>query len=90
MSLTVARTTADGSPTSLPGRSTRHISTIAHPLQPPPNAAALTHTDADRSAFPTTVAAQWAQLGPRNYPFAHKAATKPPQHDDRGKFRTGP
>jgi hypothetical protein len=43
----------------------------------------------DRSAFLTTIAAQWAQLDPAKYPFVHQIATQLPEHDDREQFLAG-
>jgi AcrR family transcriptional regulator len=43
----------------------------------------------DRSAFLTTVAAQWTQLDPARYPFVHQVAAQLPEHDDRGQFLAG-
>lgn len=44
----------------------------------------------DRSAFLTTVAAQWtAQHDPAEYPFVHQVAAQLPGHDDREQFLAG-
>lgn len=53
------------------------------------NARALDPGETDRAAFLGTVAAQWAQLDPGEYPFVHKAATHLPEHDDREQFLAG-
>jgi AcrR family transcriptional regulator len=45
--------------------------------------------DTDRSAFLATVAAQWAQLDPAQYPFVHQVAAQLPGHDDREQFLAG-
>ena len=44
---------------------------------------------ADRSAFLATVAGQWAQLDPAEYPFVHQVAAQLPGHDDREQFLAG-
>jgi AcrR family transcriptional regulator len=43
----------------------------------------------DRTAFLAAVAARWAQLDPAQYPFARRAATHLPGHDDREQFLAG-
>jgi AcrR family transcriptional regulator len=43
----------------------------------------------DRAAFLGTVAAQWAQLDPAEYPFLRQVATQLPEHDDREQFLAG-
>jgi AcrR family transcriptional regulator len=43
----------------------------------------------DRSTFLMTVAAQWAQLNPDDYPFVHRSAQHLPEHDDRSQFLAG-
>jgi AcrR family transcriptional regulator len=43
----------------------------------------------DRTAFLTTLAAQWTQLDPAQYPFAHQVAAQLPGHDDRDQFLAG-
>ncbi|MGC2774389.1 MAG: TetR/AcrR family transcriptional regulator C-terminal domain-containing protein [Bradyrhizobium sp.] len=43
----------------------------------------------DRSAFLATVAAQWAQLDPAEYPFVRRVATQLRDHDDREQFLAG-
>jgi AcrR family transcriptional regulator len=53
------------------------------------NARLLAHSEADRSAFLATIAAQWSQLDPEKYPFVHKAATQLREHDDREQFLSG-
>ena len=53
------------------------------------NARVVAYNAADRSAFLATVAAQWAQLDPTEYPFVHKAATQLREHDDREQFLAG-
>ncbi|WP_020671039.1 TetR/AcrR family transcriptional regulator [Amycolatopsis nigrescens] len=53
------------------------------------NARVLTCSDADRSVFLATIAAQWAQLDPGQYPFVHKVATQLREHDDREQFLSG-
>jgi len=52
-------------------------------------AARLLAPDTDRSAFLTTVAAQWAQLDPAKYPFVRQVAKQLPGHDDREQFLAG-
>jgi hypothetical protein len=52
-------------------------------------AARLLARETDRSAFLTTVAAQWAQLDPVEYPFMHQVAAQLPEHDDREQFLAG-
>jgi AcrR family transcriptional regulator len=51
--------------------------------------ARLLPRDTDRTAFLATVAAQWAQLDPAEYPFVHQVATQLPGHDDREQFLAG-
>jgi AcrR family transcriptional regulator len=51
--------------------------------------ARLLAPETDRSAFLTTVAAQWAQLDPAEYPFVRQVATQLPEHDDREQFLAG-
>ncbi|MFI7132097.1 TetR/AcrR family transcriptional regulator [Nonomuraea sp. NPDC050153] len=46
-------------------------------------------TDTDRATFLATVADQWAQLNPSQYPFVHEAATRLREHDDRDQFLAG-
>lgn len=53
------------------------------------NTRLLADSDADRSDFLGTVAAQWSQLDPDKYPFVHKAATQLREHDDREQFLAG-
>lgn len=43
----------------------------------------------DRSVFLATVAAQWAQLDPVEYPFVRQVATQLREHDDREQFLAG-
>ncbi|MEV0385748.1 TetR/AcrR family transcriptional regulator [Nonomuraea sp. NPDC050643] len=43
----------------------------------------------DRGAFLDTVAEQWAQVDPGQYPFVHEAATRLREHDDREQFLAG-
>jgi AcrR family transcriptional regulator len=43
----------------------------------------------DRSAFLATVAAQWTQLDPAQYPFLRRVAAQLPGHDDRQQFLAG-
>lgn len=43
----------------------------------------------DRSAFLASVAAQWAQLDPAEYPFVRQVATQFREHDDREQFLAG-
>jgi AcrR family transcriptional regulator len=43
----------------------------------------------DRSAFLATIAAQWTQLDPAQYPFVHQVAAQLPEHDDREQFLAG-
>ena len=51
--------------------------------------ARLLPRDTDRTAFLATVAAQWAQLDPAEYPFVHQVAAQLPEHDDREQFLAG-
>jgi len=51
--------------------------------------ARLLPRDTDRSAFLATVAAQWAQLDPAQYPFVRQVATQLAEHDDREQFLAG-
>jgi AcrR family transcriptional regulator len=51
--------------------------------------ARLLPRDTDRSAFLATLAAQWAQLDPEEYPFVRQAATQLRDHDDREQFLAG-
>jgi hypothetical protein len=51
--------------------------------------ARLLPRETDRSAFLATVAAQWAQLDPAEYPFMHQMATQLREHDDREQFLAG-
>jgi AcrR family transcriptional regulator len=43
----------------------------------------------DRSTFLASVAAQWAQLDPAQYPFVRQMATQLREHDDREQFLAG-
>jgi AcrR family transcriptional regulator len=52
-------------------------------------AARLLTPETDRSAFLTTVAAQWTQLDPAQYPFMRQVATQLRDHDDREQFLAG-
>jgi AcrR family transcriptional regulator len=52
-------------------------------------AARLLPRETDRTAFLTTVAAQWTQLDPVEYPFMHQVAAQLPEHDDREQFLAG-
>ena len=45
--------------------------------------------DTDRSAFLATLAAQWEQLDPVQYPFTRQSATRLREHDDREQFLAG-
>jgi len=51
--------------------------------------ARLLAPETDRSAFLATVAAQWAQLDPAEYPFVRQVARQLPEHDDREQFLAG-
>jgi hypothetical protein len=51
--------------------------------------ARLISRETDRTAFLATVAAQWAQLDPAQYPFVHQVAAQLPGHDDREQFLAG-
>ena len=51
--------------------------------------ARLLAPETDRSAFLATVAAQWAQLDPAEYPFMRQVATQLREHDDREQFLAG-
>jgi predicted Zn-dependent protease len=59
------------------------------PLKADPVARRVLAPETDRSAFLATVAAQWAQLDPAEYPFARQVATQLPEHDDREQFLAG-
>jgi AcrR family transcriptional regulator len=52
-------------------------------------AARLLARETDRSAFLATVAAQWAQLDPAQFPFTRQMAAQLPGHDDREQFLAG-
>jgi AcrR family transcriptional regulator len=52
-------------------------------------AARLLAPATDRSAFLATVAAQWTQLDPAQYPFMRQVATQLREHDDREQFLAG-
>src|ERR1700729_3465731 len=52
-------------------------------------AARLLARDTDRSAFLASVAAQWAQLDPAQFPFTRQMAAQLPGHDDREQFLAG-
>ncbi|KAA0022094.1 TetR family transcriptional regulator [Antrihabitans cavernicola] len=43
----------------------------------------------DRSAYLDTVAAQWAQLDPAEFPFLHRVTQQLRDHDDREQFLAG-
>jgi AcrR family transcriptional regulator len=43
----------------------------------------------DRAAFLGTVAEQWAQLDPGQFPLVHRVAAQLPEHDDREQFLAG-
>lgn len=43
----------------------------------------------DRSTFLASVAARWARLDPRAYPFVQQVATQLREHDDRAQFLAG-
>jgi AcrR family transcriptional regulator len=43
----------------------------------------------DRTAFLTSIAAQWAQLDEAEYPFMRRVAAQLPGHDDRDQFLAG-
>ena len=51
--------------------------------------ARLIPRDTDRTTFLATVAAQWAQLDPAEYPFVQQFAAQLPDHDDREQFLAG-
>ena len=51
--------------------------------------ARLIPRDTNRTAFLATVAAQWAQLDPTDYPFIHQVAAQLRDHDDREQFLAG-
>jgi AcrR family transcriptional regulator len=53
------------------------------------NARYLAESDTDRAAFLDAAAEQWAQVNPSRYPFAHAAATRLREHDDREQFIAG-
>lgn len=53
------------------------------------NARALANSNMDRSTFLATVAAEWAQLDPAEYPNLYRARTQLREHDDREQFLTG-
>jgi AcrR family transcriptional regulator len=45
--------------------------------------------ETDRAAFLATIAGQWAQLDPTEYPFVRQVAAELPEHDDREQFLAG-
>ena len=51
--------------------------------------ARLIARDTERAAFLGTVAAQWAQLDPAQYPFVRQVAAQLREHDDREQFLAG-
>jgi AcrR family transcriptional regulator len=51
--------------------------------------ARLLTRETDRSAFLTTIAAQWRRHDPAEYPFVHEIAAQLPDHDDREQFLAG-
>jgi AcrR family transcriptional regulator len=51
--------------------------------------ARLLSRETDRTAFLASIAAQWAQLDPAEYPFVHQVMTQLPGHDDRAQFLAG-
>ena len=51
--------------------------------------ARLIPRETDRSAFLATVAGQWAQHDPAEYPFLHQMAAQLAGHDDREQFLAG-
>jgi AcrR family transcriptional regulator len=51
--------------------------------------ARLIPRDTDRTTFLATVAAQWAQLEPAEYPFVLRMTAQLPDHDDRNQFLAG-
>jgi AcrR family transcriptional regulator len=51
--------------------------------------ARLLPRETDRSAFLGTIAAQWAQRDPAEYPFLRQVATQLADHDDREQFLAG-
>ncbi|QFZ24314.1 TetR/AcrR family transcriptional regulator [Saccharothrix syringae] len=53
------------------------------------NARALAGGEEDRADFLAGVAARWSRLDPDRYPFAHKAAARLREHDDREQFLAG-
>jgi hypothetical protein len=68
------------------------VVTELHPRRRRHNAAntrLLADSDADRSAFLGSVAAQWSQLDPDKYPFVRRATAHLREHDDREQFITG-
>jgi AcrR family transcriptional regulator len=51
--------------------------------------ARLLPRETDRSAFLGTIAAQWAQHDPAEYPFLRQVAAQLAEHDDREQFLAG-
>ena len=51
--------------------------------------ARLIPRNTDRTTFLSTVADQWAQLDPAEYPFVLQFAAQLPDHDDREQFLAG-
>jgi AcrR family transcriptional regulator len=45
--------------------------------------------ETDRAAFLATIARQWAQLDPAEYPFLRQVSAQLPGHDDREQFLAG-
>jgi AcrR family transcriptional regulator len=53
------------------------------------NARVLASHETDRADFLAGIAAQWAQLDPARHPWAHAAAERLREHDDRAQFLAG-
>ena len=67
----------------------RGVTEERHPGPAVPPGARLIPRDTDWPAFLATVAAQWTQLDPAEYPFVHQMAAQLPGHDDREQFLAG-
>jgi AcrR family transcriptional regulator len=53
------------------------------------NARVLASSQTGRAGFLAGIAAQWAQLDPAEHPWAHRAAERLREHDDRAQFLAG-
>jgi AcrR family transcriptional regulator len=53
------------------------------------NARVLASNETGRADFLAAIAAQWAQVDPARHPWAHRAAKRLREHDDRAQFLAG-